>query len=235
MKSHTIAILLRLLTYLSSNKTRLPYHWSELWRTLLSLIRFLTTYASDLSSNPQINVLSASLVDLIAFSLSAGDTFLPDPESYDDLFYKIVETEIVITKFRDVYKLSLKPGAAESAKIGKETENLAAIDTLISVSTHFHSLLFQSTRKSSEANGSSSNHTDPSTMSTMDSSTHLRKNLSSRQVHQIIQQGYDTLSIQTHGNLNTWEKWREADWKLELKRVARGAVEDARKLALYLS
>jgi hypothetical protein len=38
---------LRLLTYLSKNKIRLTYHWSELWRTLLSLMRFLTTMANE--------------------------------------------------------------------------------------------------------------------------------------------------------------------------------------------
>ncbi|KAL1969523.1 hypothetical protein VTN77DRAFT_8961 [Rasamsonia byssochlamydoides] len=213
---HTIAILLRLFTYLSSNKTRLSYHWSELWRTLLSLMRFLTTYASDLSSNPQVNVLTTSLVDLIAFSLSAGDTFLPDPASYDDLFYKIVETGPIINKFRDVYKLT---------PVGTETgNNVAAIDTLISVSTHFHSLLFQP--ENTKAETATTNGTAAPIPA------RRKKNLGPREVHQIIKQGYDTLSIQTREGLNTWEKWREADWKLELKRAARCAVEDARRLVV---
>lgn len=59
-----------------------------------------------------------------------------------------------------------------------------------------------------------------------------KRNLSPRQVHQIIKQGYDTLSIQTHEGLDAWEKWREADYKPELKRAARCAVEDARKLVV---
>lgn len=51
-------------------------------------------------------------------------------------------------------------------------------------------------------------------------------------MHQIIKQGYDTLSIRSQEGLNLWEKWREADWKAELKRIARCAVEDARMVVV---
>ncbi|KAL1849199.1 hypothetical protein Plec18167_009591 [Paecilomyces lecythidis] len=225
--SHAIAILLRLFTYLSSNKVRLAYHWSELWRTLLSLMRFLTTYASDLSTSPEINLLTTSLVNLLAFCVSAGDTFLPDPASYDDLFYKLVETGPILTKFGEVYKLhapssTATKSAADLPSTKDAQSNVAAIDTLLSVSSHFHSLLFMPEKNA-----------DAKTAPSGDEPAAVRKkNLSPRQVHQIIKQGYDTLSIQTHEGLNAWEKWREADYKPELKRAARCAVEDARKLVV---
>lgn len=211
--SNTIAILIRLCTYLSSNKTRLTYHWSEMWRTLLSLMRFLTTYASDLSSSPNIDILTNSLVDLIAFTLSTGDTFLPDPASYDDLFYKIVEGGPIISRFRTVYKL---PTPSESRNAPSAVPQSSSIDTLITVSTHFVTLLFQTDK--------------PSTKSEDAPAATRKRNLSPREVHQIIKQGYDTLSIQPQEGLSTWEKWREADRKLELKRAARYAVTDSRKL-----
>ncbi|KAJ9381170.1 hypothetical protein DTO063F5_6380 [Paecilomyces variotii] len=226
--SHTIAILLRLFTYLSSNKVRLAYHWSELWRTLLSLMRFLTTYASDLSSSPDINILTTSLVNLLAFSVSAGDTFLPDPASYDDLFYKLVETGPILTKFGEVYKLhapsssTATKSAADLPSTKDAPSNIAAIDTLLSVSSHFHSLLFMPEKNADVKPATSGD--EPATV--------RKRNLSPRQVHQIIKQGYDTLSIQTHEGLDAWEKWREADYKPELKRAARCAVEDARKLVV---
>ncbi|KAJ9292048.1 hypothetical protein DTO027B5_4207 [Paecilomyces variotii] len=226
--SHTIAILLRLFTYLSSNKVRLAYHWSELWRTLLSLMRFLTTYASDLSSSPEINILTTSLVNLLAFSVSAGDTFLPDPASYDDLFYKLVETGPILTKFGEVYKLhapsssTATKSAADLPSTKDAPSNIAAIDTLLSVSSHFHSLLFMPEKNADVKPATSGD--EPATV--------RKRNLSPRQVHQIIKQGYDTLSIQTHEGLDAWEKWREADYKPELKRAARCAVEDARKLVV---
>ncbi|OJJ44043.1 hypothetical protein ASPZODRAFT_135488 [Penicilliopsis zonata CBS 506.65] len=245
--SHTIAILLRLLTYLSATKTRLSYHWSELWRTLLSLMRFLTTYASDLSHHPSIPSLTTSLIDVLVFCVSSGDTFLPDPSSYDDLFYKIVETGPMISKFRDVYAMApsstsaVSPHAADSAGTASPLPNknkkhqAAAIETLISVSTHFYTLLFHedstkpsTTRKADEADGSSA----ATAVTPVAIPVARKKHLSPREVHHIIKQGYDTLSIQAPEGLSTWVKWREADWKPELKRGARCAVEDARQLVV---
>ncbi|KAI9038931.1 ARMH3 family protein [Aspergillus affinis] len=223
--SQAIAILLRLFTYLSMNKIRLNYHWSELWRTLLSLMRFLTTYVSDLSGSPHIDTLATTLVDLIAFCVSTGDTFLPDPSSYDDLFYKLVETGPIISKFRDVYiakpSSSTTPASTKAADPSTTTKDVhvAAIDTLISVSTHFYTLLFNPDQSAD----AKSDAPIPATQ---------KKNLSPREVHRIIKQGYETLSIQSPDGLSAWTRYRETDWKPELKRAARCAVDDARQLVV---
>lgn len=222
-KSHCISIFLRLLTYLSMNKIRLTYHWSELWRTLLSLTRFLTTYAPDLTSNPHITTLTTTLINLIAFCVSSGDTFLPDPLSYDDLFYKLVETGPIITRFRDVYNFKASASAGAGADSNKEV-HVAAIDTLISVSTHFYTLLFVDPGQNAEAAGKSGEAAPVP--------ANLKKNLSPREVHRIIKQGYETLSIQPPEGLGAWTRYREADWKTELKRAARCAVDDARGLVV---
>ncbi|OJJ70946.1 hypothetical protein ASPBRDRAFT_30711 [Aspergillus brasiliensis CBS 101740] len=221
--SHCISIFLRLLTYLSMNKIRLTYHWSELWRTLLSLTRFLTTYAPDLTSNPHTTTLTTTLINLIAFCVSSGDTFLPDPLSYDDLFYKLVETGPIITRFRDVY--NFKTSAAAAADGSNKEVHVAAIDTLISVSTHFYTLLFVAPDQNAEAAGKSGGEAAPVP-------ANLKKNLSPREVHRIIKQGYETLSIQPPEGLGAWTRYREADWKMELKRAARCAVDDARGLVV---
>ncbi|RAL09724.1 ARMH3 family protein [Aspergillus homomorphus CBS 101889] len=240
--SHCIAIFLRLLTHLSKNKIRLAYHWSELWRTLLSLMRFLTSYVSDLlSSTPHIHTLTTTLVNLIAFCVSAGDTFLPDPASYDDLFYKLVETGPIIAKFRDVYHFK---GASTSSSIHNPVATsgigaghipkaamdpastdipVAAIETLIAVSTHFYTLLFVAD-KGGDAGGTEDGE------SPVPVPANLKKHLSPREVHRIIKQGYETLSIPPLEGLSAWQKFREADWKVELKRAARCAVDDARQL-----
>ncbi|KAJ5823156.1 hypothetical protein N7447_005496 [Penicillium robsamsonii] len=235
--SHTIAITLRLLTYLSKNKIRLTYHWSELWRTLLSLMRFLTTYASDLTSNPKIQTLTTSLADLIAFCVSGGDTFLPDPASYDDLFYKLVETGPIISKFRDAYALSRSNAAATGVSASKSADAIsqnelhsAAIDTLQSVSTHFYTLLFQSDGTDAAAAAVTTASPKAGEPAPVVLPSIKKKNLSPREVHFIIKQGYDTLSIQPPEGLSAWTKWREAEWKSELKRAARCAVDDARQL-----
>ncbi|KAJ6029567.1 hypothetical protein N7499_000714 [Penicillium canescens] len=231
--SHAIAITLRLLTYLSKNKIRLTYHWSELWRTLLSLMRFLTTYAADLTINPKIQTLTSSLADLIAFCVSGGDTFLPDPSSYDDLFYKLVETGPIISKFRAAYALTGAGSTSKAAEPGIE-QHVAAIDTLQSVSTHFYALLFYSdgdnANAAAVAAAAAAVSPKPDEPASVPLPSIRKKNLSPREVHRIIKQGYDTLSIQPPEGLSTWAKWREAEWKSELKRAARCAVDDARQL-----
>lgn len=195
-------------------------------------MRFLTTYASDLTSNPKIKTLTTSLADLIAFCVSGGDTFLPDPASYDDLFYKLVETGPIISKFRDAYPYfrSSAPGAKPADAISQSHErHSAAIETLQSVSTHFYTLLFHS-EGADPAVAAAATSPKPDEPAPVSLPSIKKKNLSPREVHRIIKQGYDTLSIQPPEGLSAWTKWREAEWKSELKRAARCAVDDAKQL-----
>lgn len=128
-----VGIILRIISHLSRSRTRLTYHWSELFRSLLALVRFLTTYTSDLKNLLNIEILLDNLVNLIALSLSAGEAFLPSPMAYDDLFYKLVETGEVLVKFRDNYDLGKRP--------------TSSIDTLISVTTHYNEMLTEGGKK----------------------------------------------------------------------------------------
>lgn len=185
--SLSLGVLLRLLSHLSRTKTRITYHWSELWRTLLSFLRFLTQYESDIKSNYRSTKMIDVLVNVLAFALSSGENFLPDPASYDDLFYKLVETGDILTKFRDTFGLS----------------SSGAMQTLVNVSSHYHSLL---------ADGKKGKHFSP------------------EEVSVVIKQGYETLSIDTSEGLDGWEKYREADFKSLLKKIARAAVDDAKAL-----
>lgn len=192
MTSLCIGILLRILSFLSRTKTRITYHWSEMWRTLLSFFRFLTTYVDDIRSLRRSSEMVDLLVNLLAFALSSGENFLPDPASYDDLFYKLVETGDSLAKFRDAFGL------------GSST----SMQTLVNVSSHYHSLL-----ESGGGQGKAKN-----------------KILSPREVNDVIKQGYNTLSIDAEEGLDRWERFREAEFKVALKKIARAAIEDAKML-----
>ncbi|RYP01830.1 hypothetical protein DL764_006061 [Monosporascus ibericus] len=187
-----VGIMLRIVSYLSRSRTRLQYHWSELFRSLLSLIRFLTSYASDFQGLSHVDTLLDLVVNLLALSLSAGEGFLPTPAAYDDLFYKVVESGDVLVRFRDTYSLGSRPSNS--------------IGTLISVNAHYKSML--------------------------DSGGVLSKNrhLTSSQVAEVIKQGYETLSIQAKEGLDGWERYREADERILLKKMARATVHDAKVL-----
>jgi hypothetical protein len=94
---------------------------------LLTLVRFLATYSSDLSGLLGIEELVDGVTNLLALCLSTGEYFLPTPAAYDDLFYKLVETGDILTKFSEAWNLSKRPSSS--------------ISTLISVSTHYKELL----------------------------------------------------------------------------------------------
>jgi hypothetical protein len=134
------------------------------------------------------------LVNILAFSLSNGENFLPDPASYDDLFYKLVETGDILAKFRDAFDLSAQTGSN-------------SIRTLLNVSAHYQSLL-EGPDKSKAGN----------------------KSLSPQEVSTVIKQGYETLSIDATEGLDRWERFREADFKNVLKKIARVVDEDAKLL-----
>lgn len=61
-------------------------------------------YSSDIQELPHIHDLIHNLVNIVALSLSSGDAFLPGAAEYDDLFYKLVETGDILTKFSDACK-----------------------------------------------------------------------------------------------------------------------------------
>jgi len=124
----SIVVLSRILGHLSKTRTKLPYHWSELWRSLLSFVRFLTTYAEDLNLLHGTSDVVQTLVDLLTLALNTGESFLPDSASYDDLFYKLVESGQALTDLRTAYNLA-KP------------DERTSINTLIGVSTHYRDLI----------------------------------------------------------------------------------------------
>lgn len=177
-----------------ADKQVAAYHWSEVWRSILTLIRFMATYAADLKDLSGLAALLDMVVNLIVLALSAGDAFLPSAADYDDLFYKLVEAGDVLVKFRDCYDL------------GNQRSKSTA--TLISVSEHYYRLIEENRGKSG------------------------KKNLTPLQVAEVIKSGYETLNIDgleggpAEKGLDRWERYREADERSFLKRVARMAVED---------
>ena len=128
----SLGIILRLLSHMDQTKTRLQYHWAYLWGSFLSLMRFMTQYGSDLNYLRGVREeLCTTLATLTAFCLSRGDSFLPDPASYDDLFYKLVEAHDLLPKFKEAY----------FEKGNTNDPFTKAMDALIAVSSHYHILL----------------------------------------------------------------------------------------------
>jgi len=92
----------------------------------------------------------------------------------------------------------------DSYDLGKRPTS--SIETLIAVNTHYNAILADGVggRKG--------------------------KNLTSAQVAGVIKQGYETLSIQAKEGLDSWDKYREVDERVFLKKVARTVVADVKVL-----
>jgi hypothetical protein len=195
--SLALGIVLRIITHLEQTKTRLQHHWAFIWGSLLSLMRFLTQYADDLKHLRDIrNDLCAPLAGLAAFCLCKGDGFLPDPANFDDFFYKLIEANDVLHKFKEAY-----------SEQGSHSDRLSkSVAALISVSSHYHELL--------KAQHGKKTHQSPTA------------------IEKVIKEGYETLNLEANEGFGQWERWRESNWKSEMKKMIRVAVEDSKTLSL---
>ena len=202
-----IGLIHRLLSYLAFTRTRLTYHWSLLWQTLLSFLRFLTTYAPALTvQDPDIPLLVNPFLATLALAVTSGESFLPDPAAYDDLFYKLVEAGDYLSRFKKAFHMHLTR-SSENISATSNGATTAPIDILIQVAAHYHDLVEVEKGKGRMGN-----------------------NMSPREVSKVIRQGYDTLSLPAMEGLDRWDRFREGDERGMLKRVARVAVDDTKKL-----
>lgn len=195
----------RILSYLAFSHTRLTYHWSLLWQTMISFLRFLTTYSSSFAiHDPDFPNMLKPVLDSFALCVVSGESFLPDPASYDDLFYKLVEAGENLVKFRDTFGPRIRRAGDATAAQGHD---IPTLDVMIQVSGHYQGLV-QAERDKGR----------------------LGNNPSPRQISKIIRQGYESLSLPSMEGLERWERFREVEEKALLKRMARTAVEDAKQL-----
>ncbi|KAL8838250.1 MAG: hypothetical protein Q9176_005179 [Flavoplaca citrina] len=206
----TLNIIHRLLTHLLTTRTRFTYHWPLLWQTLLSLLRFLTTYADSLKHDPDLPTLINTFLTVLSLAVCNGDIFLPDTDSHDDLFYKLVENGHLLPRFKSAFAhpSTLAPGVMDP-RTG--TSPAALVGTLISISEHFTSLLEEEKRRTSTFGGGT-------------------RTLSPKEVSKVIRKGCDSLTLPAMEGLERWTRWREVDEKGFVKRVGRLAVEDARRV-----
>ncbi|KAJ9655793.1 hypothetical protein H2198_005413 [Neophaeococcomyces mojaviensis] len=212
--SIALTILHQTLTLLESTRTRLEHQWSYIWLSLISLLRFLTTYSTDLTQTTRLSELQLQIAQpltcILAFSLLRGDNFLPDPSSYDDLFYKIIEAgDTILPKFITAYSIKSLP---PTDKLRRATEALTTI------SSHYQNLLNSSKKK----------HQSPK---------EVQKVIG--EGHETLGDVMDNISTKsggtggaTDGEFACHEKWKESVWKVEIKRIVRTVVEDGKILAL---
>lgn len=136
--SSLLGTLKQTIKVLCEARVKIDYHWSELWRSLLSFIRFCTQYAENLRGMVNINTVLADMLATLTLSLTQGDTILNESRAMDDLFYKLVESQDKIHDFGRAYNITYGRPKAD-------------LDVLIGVADHFKKIVETSTTSDNNA------------------------------------------------------------------------------------
>ncbi|XP_064419047.1 armadillo-like helical domain-containing protein 3 isoform X3 [Latimeria chalumnae] len=97
-----VQIVHKLICYQKKCRVRLHYTWRELWSALINLLKFLMSNETVLLPKHNIFVLALMVVNLFNMFITYGDTFLPTPSSYDELYYEIIRMHQV---FDNLYSM----------------------------------------------------------------------------------------------------------------------------------
>lgn len=86
-----LGVVLRVLCHQKRCRLRLSLcPWKELWAALIALLKFLHGSDSTLIRKFDLFALATQAVNILNLFVTFGDTFLPSPQSYDDLYYEII-------------------------------------------------------------------------------------------------------------------------------------------------
>ena len=154
LHSFALGIIHRIICYQKRCKTRFDYPWTEIWSTLISLIKYLVNHESDLlkttpshlsdghascsSNNNNQNILSLVQASINIFNLfiTYGDTFLSSDQSYDQLYYEIIRMHIV---FDNLYLLCCRFTGMENSPFKQASaEVVSSLTNIRSIINHFN-------------------------------------------------------------------------------------------------
>ncbi|XP_073955047.1 armadillo-like helical domain-containing protein 3 [Choristoneura fumiferana] len=100
-----VGVLLRLLSYQKRCRVRLARDWRPLWAALIALLKFLVTNESTLLRRHNIFIMAQQVVNIFNLFITFGDTFLPTPASYDQLYYELIRMHQV---FDNLFYMALR-------------------------------------------------------------------------------------------------------------------------------
>lgn len=86
-----LAIIQRLLSFEKRCRVRIVYSWDELWSSLTSILKFLTSNENYfLRHQVDIFAICQSVINLFNIFIMMGDNFLASTTHYDELYYEII-------------------------------------------------------------------------------------------------------------------------------------------------
>uniref|UniRef100_A0AAR2LL48 Armadillo-like helical domain-containing protein n=1 Tax=Pygocentrus nattereri TaxID=42514 RepID=A0AAR2LL48_PYGNA len=177
-----VQIIHKLICYQKKCRVRLHYTWRELWSALINLLKFLLSNETTLLAKHNIFHLALQVVNLFNMFITYGDTFLPTPSSYDELYYEIVRMHQV---FDNLYCMVLRV----STNVGQWKEPASKVThALVNVRAII-------------------NHFNPK-IESYAAVNHISQ-LSEDQVLEVVRSNYDTLTLKLQDGLDQFERYSE--------------------------
>ncbi|KAL8615809.1 hypothetical protein ACOMHN_048517 [Nucella lapillus] len=178
----SLGIIHRVLCYQKKLRVRIQYPWKELWTALINLLKFLLSNETQLAKKHNIFHLCSKIVNVFNLFITYGDTFLPNPNSYDELYYEIIHMH---QTFGNLYSMALRYTTTENEhkdSAARLTNHLVNIRAII-------------------------NHFTPKVDSW--AAAHQQSSLTEEQVLEVVQANYDTLTLKLQDSLDQFERYTE--------------------------
>ncbi|KAK5577733.1 hypothetical protein RB653_002680 [Dictyostelium firmibasis] len=222
----------RIVSYKKKTQTRLPYKWSELWSGLFSLISMVSSLniSNDkLQLNQSIHV-GISTINIFNLFINYGDSFLPSPNDYDELFYEIIRSGQVIEGFYQFISTQTglqnvtSPPSTSTTSASNPTTPIPLSPQQLSISNdtnnpllnpllNIRSIVQHFTGKLEEW-----------------SANNAEVALTAPQVSKIIKDNYDTLRLKLQESLDQFEPYVENPKEvLFFKHIVKELISDLRK------
>lgn len=177
-----LGVIHRLLCYQKKCRIRINYPWKDLWTALITLLRFLVQNESNLSKKMNIFDLSLQITNIFNLFITYGDTFLPTPGSYDELYYEIIRMYQV---FDNVYSMGLRysTGDGEFKDNAQKLNN--SLINIRAIIKHFSPKIEQWLTSQSLSTPSED------------------------QILEVVRKNYDSLTLKLQDSLDQYERYTE--------------------------
>ncbi|XP_028403194.1 armadillo-like helical domain-containing protein 3 [Dendronephthya gigantea] len=206
--SKAFGIIQRTLCYQKRCRVRLSYSWNNLWTALMNFLKFILTNETVLLPRVNIFHLAGKVVSVFNLFITYGDTFLPSPTCYDELYYEIIRVHQI---FDNLYSMALRYSSSTNGNENKHSKHSA--NTLAGSLVNIRAII---------------NHFSPK-IDSWAAVNHL-SSMTSEQVLDVIRGNYDTLTLKLQDNLDNYEKYVEKPKESSFfTQLVRGITADVRE------
>ncbi|CAH0399785.1 unnamed protein product [Chilo suppressalis] len=196
-----VGVLLRLLSYQKRCRVRLARDWRPLWAALIALLKFLVANETALLRRHNIFTMAQQVVNIFNLFITFGDTFLPTPASYDQLYYELIRMHQV---FDNLFYMALRYSTGDGEY---KAEALRLANCLVNVRA-----IIQHFSPKIEAWLASQNLSTPT----------------EDQILDVVRKNYDSLILKLQEGLESYERYTERIHRPLLSKLVLSAVAAAR-------